>query len=307
MNGPVLTGSCLERIRGRLRDQPNSARKVADFIMDSPREARALSIEALAAVSGASTATISRFCKHLGYGGYREFQLDLTTAVAQPGIVEPDELAPGTDPATLVAQVFEASRQSLTETERLVRHEVLTAVAQMMRKAARAIFVGLGDSAMTARHAAERCLSLGFNAVAFEDPYLQIFATANVGAKDVVVGISHTGLTASVIEAVVKARRRGAHTVAITNYPGSPLAKAAELVLTTAAREHRIRAGVSSSAIPQFCIIDAIYFLLRNWAGKGAKDQASETEKRVQTVLRNPRAVAPAKTRRSKNSGGDHA
>jgi RpiR family transcriptional regulator, repressor of rpiB and als operon len=97
--------------------------------------------------------------------------------------------------------------------------------ARLMQCSRRVLFLGIGASGMVARRAAQRLLSLGLSAIAIEDPYTQIFATENVGSQDVVVRISHTGQTAAITEAIRRARRRGARTVALTNYLQSPLAK----------------------------------------------------------------------------------
>jgi DNA-binding MurR/RpiR family transcriptional regulator len=129
-------------------------------------------------------------------------------------------------------------------------------------------------------------MSLGYPALPVADPYDQIFVTTNVGARDVVVGVSHTGETASTIEAIQTARQRGGRTVALTNYPQSTLAAASEFCLLTAFREHRINAGVSSSRIAQSCVIDSLYFILANWNRKGAVKLADEAERRVTRIMR---------------------
>jgi fructoselysine-6-P-deglycase FrlB-like protein len=54
---------------------------------------------------------------------------------------------------------------------------------------------------------------------------------ADIRAGDAVVGISISGSTRRTVEAVEKATRNGAHTVAVTLDPGSPLARAARDVL----------------------------------------------------------------------------
>ena len=55
------------------------------------------------------------------------------------------------------------------------------------------------------------------------------------------------------------ARSAGARTVAITNYPGSALAGAAEITLTTAARETVLRGGAMSARHAQLLILDCLY------------------------------------------------
>ena len=101
-----------------------------------------------------------------------------------------------------------------------------------------------------------------------------------------VIGISHTGQTASVVEGIEQAARRRARTVALTNYPHSPLAAASQFRLITAYREHRVNAAVSSSRIAQMCVIDSLYFVLGSWSGALTKRIAHEVEERTKKLLR---------------------
>ena len=48
-------------------------------------------------------------------------------------------------------------------------------------------------------------------------------------------------------------------TVAITNFPGSPVARAADFVLTTAARETTFRSGAMASRIAALTVVDCLF------------------------------------------------
>lgn len=65
-------------------------------------------------------------------------------------------------------------------------------------------------------------------------------------ARSTVIALSQSGRTPDVLEYVVRARRAGAFTVAITNEPGSRLAEAAEAVLPLAAGEERAVAATKT-------------------------------------------------------------
>jgi DNA-binding MurR/RpiR family transcriptional regulator len=130
-------------------------------------------------------------------------------------------------------------------------------------------------------------LSLGFSALRRGGSRTSKFLPLKtLGTGDVLVGISHTGQTDHVVEAVRTARRRGARTVAITNYPQSPLAAAANSRLITAFHEHRINAAVSSSITAQLCVINSLYFILGSWGGQDARKLADHAEERSQKLLR---------------------
>ena len=279
-------GSCLLRIRSSLQNKSGAAARIGQMVLKSPLRVRNLSIEALGQICGSSAATVYRFCRTLGYEGYREFQLDLAASMASTNGVTLEEFVEGASPKSILHGVFEYNRQGLSDTEKMLSEVDLTQVARLIYRSRKVILLGLGSSALVARRGEEVLMSLGLTAIAITDPYTQIFATENVGPKDVAIGISHTGHTRQIVEAIQAARRRGARTVAITNYPRSALAEASDFRLLTAFREHRINAAVSSSIIPQLCIIASIHFILGSWAGGKAKKLATEAEQRAQKILR---------------------
>jgi DNA-binding MurR/RpiR family transcriptional regulator len=255
-------------------------------VLAEPERARDMSIEQLGSAAGTSTATVSRFCKSLGYGSYRDFQLDLAAALAQPENVTLDDFVAGAPPETILRRVFECNRLSLAETEKILDYGAVLAVAERIRGARKVVFLGIGGSGLVAREGAQRFMSLGLDAVALTDPYEQVFVTSGVNRRDVVFGVSHTGETNHVLEALEAAHKRNACTVALTNYPGSHLAQACDFALITAFREHRINAAVSSSRIAQICVLDGLYFLVASRIRESALELAEEAEKRVRQVLR---------------------
>jgi DNA-binding MurR/RpiR family transcriptional regulator len=280
-----------------MADESASMIKIGRFVLGAPWEARSLSIGSLARACGASPATVYRFCRSLGYEGYKQFQLDLAAALAQGDGVILAEFTARQRPRTIIRQVFEYNRLTLAETERMLDYHVLTQIAKIIQRSQSVLFLGVGGSASASGHAANQLLSLGLTASAIADPLHQIFATENVGRRDVVFGISHTGRNRHVIEAVRTARRRGAQTVALTNYPQSPLAAASAFQLITAFREHRINAAVSSSIVAQLCVLDSLYFILGSWGGNKARKLASEAEERASRMLRNGTAKTKPTTR----------
>jgi DNA-binding MurR/RpiR family transcriptional regulator len=280
------SGGCLAKVRASLELKSKSTARIAGFILRSPEAAQRLSISALAEACGTSAATVSRFSRDLGYHGFKEFQLDLATAVAKDEAFAPEDFPRGVSAEAIIHQVFECNQRSLSETERVVDHLALLRVAKAIRDAERVFLLGVGGSALVAREGVRRFLSLGLTAIALEDPYFQIFATSIVSRKDVVIGISHTGQTASVVEGIEQAARRRARTVALTNYPRSPLAAASQFRLITAYREHRVNAAVSSSRIAQMCVIDSLYFVLGSWSEALTKRIAHEVEERTKKLLR---------------------
>ncbi len=230
--------------------------------------------------------TVSRFCASLGYSGFKGFQLDLASALAQTGEARLDEFVIGESVNATVARVFEGNRQTLVETERILNPKTLDRVAGCIKRGTTIYLLGQGASGLIARYAAQRFMSLGLRAVAVDDQYDQLFATAAAGRGDVVIGISHSGKTHSVVEGLAAARKHGARTVALTNYEHSPLAKGCELRLITAFRENKFSASFSTSHVAQMSVFDSLYFIVAGREIKSASRLAHEVEGRAKKLLR---------------------
>ena len=87
--------------------------------------------------------------------------------------------------------------------------------------------------------------------------------------RALVVGISQSGAGADVTEVVAEGRKQGALTVAITNYPDSPLAQAAEHVILLRAGEERSVAATKTYTA-QLYALAWLSACLRDGAGPGS-------------------------------------
>ncbi|BCY25154.1 HTH-type transcriptional regulator [Cutibacterium modestum 30N] len=75
----------------------------------------------------------------------------------------------------------------------------------------------------------------------------------------VALGISFSGNTQEVVEALTVAREHGATTVAMTGLLDSPVGRLADHVLVTSARETQVRAGAMSSRMSQLAVVDFLF------------------------------------------------
>jgi hypothetical protein len=69
-------GASFARIRSLIQNESGATVTIGRFVLKAPFRARNLSIEELAQACGASAATVHRFCRDLGYGGYKEWGID---------------------------------------------------------------------------------------------------------------------------------------------------------------------------------------------------------------------------------------
>jgi DNA-binding MurR/RpiR family transcriptional regulator len=130
---------------------------------------------------------------------------------------------------------------------------------------------------------------LGFDSKAISDPYTMLLCAGHTRGNHLLFGLSHSGYTREVLQAVKIARARGAYTVGLTNYPHSPLAELVNTALVTSCQEHRVHFAQSSSMVAQLTLIRALYILV---ASRSTPELIQEVNAIEQTVRRSLRAKA---------------
>ncbi|WP_207632251.1 MurR/RpiR family transcriptional regulator [Occultella kanbiaonis] len=252
------------RLRGGLDQLQPSMRRVAEYVLEDPRRAARTTITDLSAASGVSQTTVMRLCHELGLAGYREFRLALAAETGRSDAAAERELrtgdiAEGDDLASVIAKIAYADARAVEDTARSLSVPELEAVVEAIVTAGRVDIYGVGASGTVATDLQQKLHRIGRVAFAHADAHLALTSAALLGERDVAIGISHTGTTIDTVEALRLAGTRGATTVALTNAPGSPIARLADRVLLTAARETTFRSGATASRLAQLTVVDCVF------------------------------------------------
>jgi RpiR family carbohydrate utilization transcriptional regulator len=221
--------SQVEAMRDQLRP---SERKLADYVIEAPREVLDLTMTDFAVRAGVSQPTIARFCQALGFSGFREFKIRLAQSIASdvpaPAVfrdVRPDEPAAG-----VVAKVLDRTIGALLQVRNSLSSDSVSTAITLLAQARRIEFYGAGGSGIAALDIQHKFFRLGVPSVAYSDPHTYTTSAALLGVGDVVVVISNTGRTRDILDAVKSALEGGAKVIAIT-HGNSPLARMATVGL----------------------------------------------------------------------------
>jgi DNA-binding MurR/RpiR family transcriptional regulator len=256
-------GAVLVRIRGALPGLQPAEQRVAATVLDDPAAAAGLSVQALAARASTSTATVLRFCRAVGAEGYPQLRLALAGAAAAEAALDPQQPAGDIDAADsldqVIAKIVHNEARALAETGAQLDRAALRTAVDAIAGARRIDVVGIGASGLVALDLQQKLHRIGLMAFGWTDAHAALTAAALTGPSDVLVAISHSGTTTDVLEPVALAAARGATTVGLTNFGGSPLATAAGVVLTTAARELPLRSAATASRIAQLAVVDCLF------------------------------------------------
>jgi DNA-binding MurR/RpiR family transcriptional regulator len=246
-------------IKRKLPSLPKQERKVGNYVLARPHEAVGYSITRLAASCGVSNTTVSRFCRRLGLEGYRQFRIALAKEWSSPQSLTYVEVQRRDTLASVAQKIFAVNIQALRDTQRVLDLEVLEQAVEAILRARRMDIYATGGAGIAARELHFKSMQLGINANAFLDSQMQVMSAASLTSEDVGIGISHSGLQRHIVEALKLARGGGAGTFALTSYPDSPVAKAADYVLYTASLN--VDTGYDSPSVrnAQLAVVDVIY------------------------------------------------
>ena len=234
-------------------------RRVADEILENPAQVVHLSVTELAWQAKVSDATVVKFCKRMGYKGFQEFKILLAQDVVIKQAPIYGEIEPDDDVGTIKEKIFQANITALQDTVKVLNTEALEAAVQAVGNAREIHFYGMGASGIVALDAEQKFSRIGLRASAFIDAHMQITRAVLLKPGDVAVGISYSGETREIVEALQTARSAGALTIAVTNYSASAVVDVADFVLLTSSQENIFRSGAISSRIAQLSTIDTLF------------------------------------------------
>jgi DNA-binding MurR/RpiR family transcriptional regulator len=261
---PVKVPGSFVRLQGAYSGLRAAEQRVADFILKAPDELIYLTVTELAERTHTSESTVVRLCQKIGYKGYQEFKIVLARDLVEETTEIYAAIEPGDDLATVKAKVFQANTQALRDTIEVLDDGELQRAVDALADARRVEIYGVGGSAPLALDAYHKFLKLGLQSIALSDGDLMAMSSSLLGPEDVALGISHTGASRDVTDALGRAKAHGATTVCITHRPSSPITKVSDVVLVTAAQQTAFRSDASSSRIAQLTIVDTLYVGVAN-------------------------------------------
>ena len=239
--------------------------KIASFVLEKPQETANSTIAELAKHVGISTASVVRFCDDIGFESFTDFRLAVSVASEQRRAarenfsIDKDEIDPNDSLQEVVAKTVFHEVEAIQQTGESLDLQVLDAVVGLLLGARRIELFGLGSSSLATQDLRQKLHRIGFLAFDSPDNHQAITSSALMNEQDVGLVFSHSGVTPESLEVIQIMNRSGAKTVAVTNFPDSPIAKAADYCLTTAAKETRYRSGAMSTRIAHLALVDFLF------------------------------------------------
>ncbi len=271
----------LTRIDLMMNSFSKGQKRIALYIEEHYDKAAFMTASKLGETVGVSESTVVRFATELGYDGYPKLQKAMQEMIrnkltsVQRIEVTSSRIGNNNVLDSVLNQDIEKIRRTIEETS----HEDFDRAVDEICKAKRIYIFGVRSTAAIASFLAyyfELIFDnnvIVINTTSATTTYENIF---RMTSDDVIIGISFPRYSKMAIEAMDFARRRGAHSIAITDSMASPLISSADSVLI--ARSDM--ASIVDSLVAPLSLINAL--IVATVLKK--KDEVTETFRELEQV-----------------------
>lgn len=238
-------------------------RRIGEYFLSFPHALLRMPIADVASEIGTSQAAIVRFCKRLGFAGYKDIKskiADELLAAAEPKEDESySDIKLHDSLNAIVTKIAANHVLSIEETLKLLDISAFEKAVDLLSVANRVDAYGAGASGLVAQDMQQKLVRIGRFSYAFSDVHTQLTAAASLTDKDVMYLISYSGKTRDVMECLTAAKNCGAKVIAVTKVGSNPLAKNADIALQVCSSEISIRSSATSSRITQLTVNDMLF------------------------------------------------
>lgn len=289
-----------ERIEGAIPTLPTAMRKVAEFVLADPRAALEYSITELAEQAGTSPATITRFCRAIGYPGYVQFRVGVAADSGRPDNGQQVEIGrafgPTDSPRDVLSMLLSGHVRSLKATAGLLDLDACAAVASRISEASHVDIYGVGGSGSMAEEMQDRLYRIGINTHAWRDVHEGLASATLQGPDAVAIALSHSGQTRETVDMLACASQAGALTVAVSNNTATPLSDVADHTLVAAVPSKYLHPADLSAKHAQLFVLDLLYLLV---AGMDYEDTLTKLTDSAMAVVERRHTVRTNHNRRA--------
>ncbi len=277
-------------IIGLLTDKYNgftrAERKVADFIYSNKMEPLYMSISNLSESCGVADATITRFCRSLGFLGFNEFKLSLAKSIAAASAVNKYSMYGETDPTDslgdLMKKVYMDTMEGISKTLEGLNEAAVSKAVDMLISADNVFCMGQGGSAPIAMDAYSRFLSVSPKFHWVVDSHLQSMTTSLLSPKDLLLYFSYSGATKDIMDVFKVAKQSGARIVLLTRFEKSPASYLADQILLCLVNEGPLQAG---SVVVKQAFLFIINVLFNEYCRRNEEESARKIEVSAKSIV----------------------
>lgn len=214
----------------------------------------------LAEASGTSPATVIRFCRKLGFGGFTELKNSAANYIVETAWDM--SLRRGDDVHTVKSNVISYTKMIMDELNDILDDEALEKAAKLIAEAKSLVIVREGGSGTISRAAYDIFLKLAIPCRCVEDLIFQAMEISMMGKDDLLLIVVNSGRTWNVLQNAAYAKGRGIKIVGIVGPANSPLSKYLDVEILMRLFSSDYFSGISAARACELTTISILHSII---------------------------------------------
>ncbi|MEK3856289.1 MurR/RpiR family transcriptional regulator [Cytobacillus sp. FSL H8-0458] len=252
-----------------------SESELAKYIIENPDEISQMSINQIAKKIHISPATITRFCQKISFTGFNEFKYELKRYI---DLTNKPTVSSDIKEIDYFSNLYQNHLEIIETTFRKMTYFDIQQAVSLLTEAEKVHVYGIGNSGIAAQEFKWKFFRIGIQVESITDPHQAVMDAALSSDRNLVIGISVSGKTKEIIDAVKIAKKQGASVLAITSEKTSELSRLADLSLLVMSKSSMHMGQNISPTLPLFLLFDLLYTELV------AKDYVNRVQIRDKTL-----------------------
>ncbi|MGX7349355.1 MurR/RpiR family transcriptional regulator [Dolosicoccus paucivorans] len=240
----------IPRIEANYENLTPVERSIANYFLKKRKLAASdLKAKELAKKLHVSEPSLTRFAKKCGYKGYREFIFDYQQSSVRSALTD----------SPLIQRVMADYEELLNKSYHLIDEPQLHRIVSLLKTKSRIYIYGKGSSGLVASELKLRFMRLGLICEAMSDEHLIKINNALLDESSLVIGISVSGKTSLIIDALQNAHQKKATTLLITANQDPLFEEFVSEIILVSLKSTLSRGQIISPQFPILIITDLIY------------------------------------------------
>lgn len=245
----------IQKVYAELDTMTKTERQAAEYFLAHPDEFALLTLDKLALKVGVSTASIIRFCRRLGFFGYKDFQETLRDGMSNR-MPLPIKLAHSrsTQADQLLDRVALDGIQAIHQTLNELSAQALSAAVELLEDSRRVFTFGLRESYAMAHYLYTRLITIRDNVRILDTGFhTMLEPLLDLNADDTIVVFLFRRYTEQSLRMLPLLKATGASVIVITSAPcDEGLAAQADVLLPC----HVENNGIKNTYLAPMCLAD---------------------------------------------------
>lgn len=254
------------QLRSTLGNLNPAFKRIAIYILGNSEKVKLLRISELSRECRVSDATVSRFARSLNLRNYQELKIAIAENATNQlsGRIESerfvyDEINRNDSFEVIIDKITFKNIETLKTTRELISAEEVMKAVDVISTADTLVIYCSGSSLVAGSNLKSRFYRVGKRCLLYNDGTEQCLSAALLDKNSAVVGITSSGRTRSIVNAMRIAKQAKARTICITDSPASPVVSYSDIRFFTSSSYSSFMQDTITSRMPHILIIDILY------------------------------------------------